>query len=382
MYSIADYGDMIADQPRLGAYAEAIRRVVRPGSVVLDLGAGTGILSLIACQCGARKVYALDSANAVQLVGPAARANGFADRIEVLQQSSTQVNLPEPAEVIISDLRGVLPLSGPGLPALMDARRRLLAPGGRLIPQSERLWVALLEAPDQGRRYLGPWEHGPYGLDLRSVLPVAANTFHQARAEPGQLLTEPEVWALLTYEALISPHVQGVARPRVHRPGTAHGLLVWFDSVLAEGVSFSNAPGEPKMIYGQLFFPWPEPVPVREGDVALVHLRAQLVGEEYVWCWESTVRGPEAPGGERCHFRQSTFPGVPLPPERLHKIAAGFVPALNEDGRILHFLLGQMGGQVSLGELARELAGRFPGRFPTWPEALSFLGDFSVRYSQ
>src|ERR1700693_5273364 len=99
MYNIADYGDMVADRYRLEAYAQALRQVVSPRSVVVDLGAGTGVLSLLACQCGARKVYALDPADALALAGEAARANGFADRLVVVQESSTKVGLPERADV-------------------------------------------------------------------------------------------------------------------------------------------------------------------------------------------------------------------------------------------------------------------------------------------
>ena len=58
MYSLADYGTMIADRVRLDAHAEALRRVVTPASIVLDVGAGTGVMSLLACKFGARRVYA------------------------------------------------------------------------------------------------------------------------------------------------------------------------------------------------------------------------------------------------------------------------------------------------------------------------------------
>jgi type I protein arginine methyltransferase len=382
MYSFANYGEMIADRHRLEAYAAAIRRVVRPGSVVLDLGAGPGIMTLIACQAGARKVYALDSADAVQFVKQAARANGFADRVEVIQQNSIQVNLPEPANVIVSDISGVLPLLGPAVVAIMDARERLLAPGGRLIPHSERLWAAVVEAPDAYGRRLGPWQCGPFGLDLRAALPLLYNDTVKMRAVPQQLLTEAQSWALLSYDTVASPHVQGTVRWAISRQGTAHGVLLWFDSVLVEDVGFSNAPAAPALIYGQLFLPWPEPVAVAEGDLVEVALRAQLVGEKYVWCWNSKVCTCAAPAQVRCHFQQSTFQSTLLSAERLRKTAAGFVPTLSEEARVHQFVLERLQGPgaKTLGDLARELAERFPLRFPTWERALSFLGALSVNW--
>ncbi|MDH3444335.1 MAG: 50S ribosomal protein L11 methyltransferase, partial [Deltaproteobacteria bacterium] len=56
MYSIFDYGSMIADHVRMDAYARALRRAVTADSVVLDIGTGTGIFALLACQFGARRV--------------------------------------------------------------------------------------------------------------------------------------------------------------------------------------------------------------------------------------------------------------------------------------------------------------------------------------
>ena len=67
MYSLTDFGRMIEDSVRMQAHAEALRRVVHEGSVVVDIGCGTGIFSLIACQCGARRVYAIDPSEFVHL---------------------------------------------------------------------------------------------------------------------------------------------------------------------------------------------------------------------------------------------------------------------------------------------------------------------------
>src|SRR5512135_770538 len=82
LYSIGGYQKMVDDAVRMNAYADALRRAVRPGSVVVDIGAGTGILSLLACRFGAARVYALEPDDCINVARENAAANGLADRIE------------------------------------------------------------------------------------------------------------------------------------------------------------------------------------------------------------------------------------------------------------------------------------------------------------
>src|SRR5580692_11362276 len=108
---------------RLEAYERAIRRAVRPGSVVLDLGAGTGILAFFACQAGARHVYAVERDAVAEYARVLVRANGLADRVTVLHSSSFEVELPERVDVIVADIFGTFGLQHGGLTALIDARQ-------------------------------------------------------------------------------------------------------------------------------------------------------------------------------------------------------------------------------------------------------------------
>src|SRR5574338_341457 len=137
MYSLHFYGQMLADAPRMDAYASALRHAIKPDSVVMDLGCGPGVFALLACKLGARRVYAVEPNNVIGLAREAAVANGFASRIEFFDTLSTDVTLPEPATLIVSDLRGVLPYYQQHLPSILDARKRLLARDGVLIPRRD-----------------------------------------------------------------------------------------------------------------------------------------------------------------------------------------------------------------------------------------------------
>src|ERR1700722_5443460 len=109
-YSRAGYGSMIADRIRIDAFAQALRGTIRPGAVVMDIGTGPGIMAVLACQLGASRVYAIESGEIIQVARTIAAANGCADRIEFIEEVSTKVTIPVRADVIVSDMRGILPL--------------------------------------------------------------------------------------------------------------------------------------------------------------------------------------------------------------------------------------------------------------------------------
>ena len=77
----------------------------------------------------------------------------------------------------------------------------------------------------------------------------------KVRLSPAQFLTGHKPWATLDYDHIENPDVRGNLEWTVDRAGTGHGIVVWFDADLVEGVGFSNAPGAPETVYGCLFFP-------------------------------------------------------------------------------------------------------------------------------
>lgn len=295
----------------MDAYTAALRRTVRQDSVVMDLGCGPGIFALLACKLGARRVYAVEPENIVGLAREAAAANGCLERIEFFEKLSTEITLPEPATVIISDLRGVLPWFEQHIPSIIDARERLLARGGVLIPQRDILWAAVVEAPQQYEEIVGPWRN-QFDLDLSAGTRLVTNTWRKSRIKPEQLLTDPVCWTTLDYYEVNSPDIRAEISWQAARNGTAHGLAVWFDSELAEGIRFSNHPSAPETIYGIGFFPFSQPVELMENEHVTVRLAADLVNDGYVWRWDTGVPG-------KASFKQSTFFGVPLSTSHLRR---------------------------------------------------------------
>lgn len=366
----------------MDVYTAALRRAIEPGAIVVDIGTGTGILALLACRYGAKTVYAIETSDTVEVARDIARVNGLADRIQFIQGRSTQVMLPEAADVVVSDLRGVLPLFERHLPSIVDARRRFLKRGGTLIPARDVMWLAVATAPELYEPHVVPWEQNDYGFDLGAVRPLVTNGWWKCRARRAQLVLEPRPWATLDYATIDHPDVTGAVTWVAGEAGTAHGLVLWFDAELGYDISLSNAPGAPEAIYGQAFFPLSDPVALTAGDTVSVSLTATLVGEDYVWSWTTCVC-EGAPGGRiKTEFRQSTFLGTPLSRATLARRSADHLPALTEEGRLDLLILTLLDAHVPLGRIADEVLAKFPASCSSWDAAMTRVADASVKYGQ
>lgn len=382
MYSISGYGSMIADKGRMNAYVKALRQSVKPDSIVIDIGTGTGIFAFLACQFGAKKVYAIEPGDAIEVAKEIAKKNGYGDRIIFIQDVSTKVKILELADVIVSDIRGILPLFQQHIPSIVDARNRLLAAGGILIPQRDTLWAAIVEVPHLYSRIVDVWEHNIYNLNMSAARQIVVNNWSKGWVAPAQLLTTPQTWGTLDYSTIESPDVSAELSWTVARSGTGYGVSIWFDAMLAEGVSFSTAPGMPELVYGNAFLPWLKPVFLEVGDTISLNLQANLVGNDYVWRWNSWVFHQGDSSQVKANFQQSTFFATPLSPLQLRKSSSAYLPSLNEDGEIDRLILKLMGEGIMLGDIASQVQEKFPTCFANWQDALTRVGNLAQRYSK
>lgn len=145
MYSNHAYAMMLADGVRMDAYTRALQSTVRPGSVVVEIGTGVGYFAIMAARLGASRVYAFETSPAVVVAQKIAEANG-SPPIQFIHADARKIQLTERADVVVSDLRGGLPLFENHIPTIIDARERFLADGGVLVPKRDVLCAALVEA--------------------------------------------------------------------------------------------------------------------------------------------------------------------------------------------------------------------------------------------
>lgn len=304
MYSFFDYAWMMEDEVRNAAYIAALEKLVRPGAVVVDLGAGVGTWSLFCARLGARKVYAIESSPVIHIGKSLAEANGLAGQIEFLHALSTDVSLPEPADLIVFEIHGQQPLFAGSVATIIDARERFLRPGGVLVPQRELLYATIVEDAEKYDSRLGFWERPFHGFDMRAAKPYAADFLFKFRFQPEQALTDYAHYFTLDYAQVTTPDVVASFTLTARRAGTGHGIHLWFDSDLADGIGFSNAPGSPRTIFGGTFLPWREPVALTAGDQVAVSLAFRWFKNSYVWSCTSRVLS----GGQvKAHFTQSAL---------------------------------------------------------------------------
>ncbi len=378
-YSLAQYGNMITCEPRMGAFAEAMRRAITPGCRVLEIGTGPGIMAIMACQMGAGHVVAIESDPSIEIARRLAAANGCADRITFVRDLSTNWQPDAPADVVISDIRGVLPLFEHHVSSIVDVRARLLQPGGTQIPRLDRIRAALVAAPAEHEKFAGPWLARPYGVDMAIVHSFAINDWGRVHLPAAAVQSTVAEYATLDYRTITQANHSADMDFVITGAGTIHGLLMWSETELVPGIGHSNAPGEPEQVYGQAFFPLERPVDMAEGAQARVGVSSNLIDGQYIWSWSFSATDAR---GVAHSIRQSSFKGQIPDPVALGRRAATHCPPPSQKAAVDVRALSLFDGQTDLAGIAACLRREFPAYFVTDKAALDHVASLSSRYAK
>jgi SAM-dependent methyltransferase len=334
---LAAHAQLLADPVRIDAYDRAIRAIVRPGDVVLDVGAGTGLLSLLAARAGAARVHAVESMPVADLIGDVARANGLGDRIVVHRADLAALAPVEPVDVIVGEWLGRFVVDDEMLIAVAAASA-WLKPGGRCIPGRVRAFVGLSSRPlDEIAR----WRRPLRGLDFSPLEPAARRASLGAQLPPAAVLGPPAVAADLRPPA-VGAWPETTVLLDVAREGVVYALAGWFEAELAPGVALRSGPGSTTH-WGQILWPI-APVAVEPGDVVCARIAFGADGE---WTWSAEARrGERALGAhEGSTVREGWRAGPAAPP------VAEAVASLS-DRAVAYARNGEVGRAVALAEMA------------------------------
>jgi SAM-dependent methyltransferase len=353
---------------RLDHYAGAIRHAVRPGNVVVDVGAGTGILSFLAAVAGAQTVYAIEASDALSLGQLLKRTRGPFDRIQFMRGSSTEITLPQRADVIVADIHDTFGLQPGGMGTMIDARDRFLAPGGVLVPSRIQLLAAPVEAPDLYQKYVDVWRRQIHGLDLSEFRELAVEQRHPARVQLSQLIAPMAPIGVIDLMTMRGREFSGRAQAVATRSGTIHGVCGCFVSTLAEGIEIANVPGDSATTnFAQAFFPIDVPQRVAEGD--FISIRIDSFDGETRWQVEIFFHDGRGP----VRFDHNTFVSALVRTDIFHKRAHDYRPLLTARGGMERALFERFDGTSSRLELKKWFLEQFGDQLPSAREADAIL---------
>jgi protein arginine N-methyltransferase 1/protein arginine N-methyltransferase 6 len=227
---------MLEDKPRLSAYKRALEALDLRGKCVLDVGAGTGLLSLLAARCGARRVYAVEASDLALHLPAVMEANGFSSVVTVLRSRVEDVELPEKADVLVSEWMGFHLLHEDMLASVLHARDALLQPHGLMLPCVARVLAAPVNLDDWAASQFGLWAEPYDGLDLSAFLPSVAAAALAAplitALVPSQLVAPAREVAVIDLTTTTLAELEEVGGAALqfcaHQTATVHGYALWF----------------------------------------------------------------------------------------------------------------------------------------------------------
>ncbi|HET7489991.1 MAG TPA: 50S ribosomal protein L11 methyltransferase [Acidimicrobiales bacterium] len=302
---------MICDRVRTEAFRRAIQAVVKPGDVVLEVGAGSGILSVFAALAGAARVYAVEETSVSVVARELARANGVDGVVTVIEADVAELNPPEQADVVVSEWLGGFGIDEGMLPSVIAARDRWLKPGGTMLPSKVSAWTALVQDHHLAEM-VSFLRSNPYGLVFTDLADKTVNeifysgVFRQLlatdrRSEPGLLWTTDA--HEITFDQARAPH-EAETQLLVRQDGTANALALWFCAELAPGVPLAVGPGDPHTHWGMTTAPLGGAVDLAAGTSVRARVRTALARPVGTW----TRWGIALPGAEwEMHDEQSVW---------------------------------------------------------------------------
>ncbi len=366
-----------ADAVKLRSYASALGEVLRSGDRVLDLGAGTGLLGLLACQAGAEHVYAVDQGAIIELARQLAEENGYADRITHIRGLSTRITLPEKASVVVADQIGVFGTEAGVIEYFADAARRLTVPGARFMPYALRLLAAPVEQAE-AHAEVSFWERKHADLSFRAALEIAQNTIYPRKLRREDLLGDPERIAEIELGSTRPEAFRTETTCTIAKKGVLHGIGVFWEAQLSPNVQISTSPLAAERVERRnAFLPLPSPMEVEPGERVRITLTIDPVQVMITWRVAIVPLGAER---ARHEILASTFRGMLMSREDLRRTHPDYVPQLDPWGLARKTLLELTDGKRPLSQIEILLFEKHRTLFATPEQAATFAAEVITRY--
>ena len=348
---------------RQDLFERALAKVVRPGDRVADLGCGVGVLGMAALRAGAAKVYGIDLSDALELARESVALAGLSEQYVSIRGSTFQTSLPEPVDLIICDHVGFFGFDYGIIAMLDDARKRLLRPGGQIMPRRLRLFVAGVRSTT-ARKKIDPWAADPVPQDLRWLHEYAVNSKQACNFTPDDICTDAQMLGEIDLTGPNADNFAFSATLQMATDGRFDGLACWFECELAEDIWMTNSPLSPASIgRSNAFLAARAPFAASRGEPIAVSIRIRH--DEHLIAW--TIQPP----GELPRQKLSTWASRIVAPVDLAPKGGGPL-TLNDRGHARRRILELVDGERTGEQIEDEIVQLYPELFPSPEETRRF----------
>ncbi|KAG8929372.1 type I protein arginine N-methyltransferase Rmt1 [Tulasnella sp. 417] len=241
--------EMLKDSVRTNSYRDAILRNKQlfKGKNVLDVGCGTGILSMFAAKAGAAHVVGVDMSNIIDQAQKIIEANGFKDTITLVKGKVEEVELPvKEFDIIISEWMGYFLLYESMLDTVLLARDKYLKEDGLLFPDVCTMYLAAIEDGDYKEEKISYWDN-VYGFDYSCIKEVALREPLVDTVDLKAVVTRPFAFKRIDLRTAQKEDLDFEVpfKLTATRNDYIHAFIGWFDtefSCLHVPLSFSTGP--------------------------------------------------------------------------------------------------------------------------------------------
>mmetsp|Transcript_5695 Transcript_5695/g.14417 ORF Transcript_5695/g.14417 Transcript_5695/m.14417 type:complete len:332 (+) Transcript_5695:264-1259(+) len=274
--SYAHFGiheEMIKDQVRTRTYYNSIMQnpFLFKDKIVMDVGCGTGILSLFAAKAGAKHVYGIECSAIAEQAQEIVRVNGFEDRVTIVHKKLEDAELPvDKVDIIISEWMGYFLLYESMLDTVLYARDKWLAPGGLVFPDSATMTIVAIEDAEYKQEKIDFWSN-VYGFDMSCIRKIAMSEPLVDSVQEEQVVTKPCEFKSFDITKMVKDDCTFSAPFQLEctRNDYIHALVVYFDvdfGACHKQCGFSTSPGCRTTHWKQTVFYLQEPITVCEGE--------------------------------------------------------------------------------------------------------------------
>jgi len=280
-YNEPEYGPamwhnlMLSDKVRTGAYAKAIMDNIKEGDVVVDVGAGTGIFSLLAAKLGAR-VYAIEPTEIIEVAKQNAKRNGVEDKITFIKCLAEEAEIPEEVDCIVSEWMGVMVLQENMLPAVTSIRDRYLKPHGKILPEKISIYLGLVSSERIHNETIGRWEKPFFGLDYSYFRDYNTKDTHLITAEPSEMGSSPVKIMEINVRTINPKKLYEMTSKLIANDNmVCQGILGWFKADFPGGITLDTSPYVPSTHWQQLYFPFENTAKLTKNDLINFSLKIE-----------------------------------------------------------------------------------------------------------